>query len=267
MFATHCLVAAILVMLPLPALAWGPEGHEIVAHIAARELGPRARAEVSALLGGDAEAMMVADADWADEIRDARPDSARWHFVDIELGSNGFVRSRDCPHDDCVVAQIEKDVRIAADRRQPRAARAEALKFLIHFAGDVHQPLHAADNHDAGGNDIKLRLGNRRTNMHHVWDTVLVESLGRDAAEIAMEIRTETPPRQRVAWRLGSAADWATESFLVARRSIYSPLLAQPSRQPAQLPRSYWDNALPLVRTQLAKAGVRLGWLLNTMFK
>jgi len=120
---TRLLLAGLL-LLPAPALAWGPEGHEVIAHIAARELTPKAKAQVSALLGGDAEAMMVADSNWADEIRDARPDTARWHFVDIPLGSAGFVRARDCPDNDCVVGQIEADARIVADSSQPNAKRA-----------------------------------------------------------------------------------------------------------------------------------------------
>src|SRR5262249_45212851 len=123
-------LAAGLILLPLPALAWGPEGHEIVAHIAARQLTPRARGEIAALLGGDAEAMMVRGANWAEETRDLRPETPAWHFVNIERDSSGYVPARDCPHDDCVVAQIARDRAIAADRRRPRARRAEALLFL-----------------------------------------------------------------------------------------------------------------------------------------
>jgi len=245
------LAGSMLLLFPAPALAWGPEGHEVIAHIAARELTPRARAQLSALLGGDAEAMMVADANWADEIRDARPDTARWHFVDIPLASAGFVRARDCPDSNCVVGQIEMDARAAADPGRSRAVRAEALKFLIHFVGDVHQPLHAIDNHDHGGNDIKLRLGRYRTSLHHFWDTVLVEAMGDDAAAVAAGIAAHVTPRDGTLWQSGTPVGWANESWAVAKRGIYD-------RQ---------GDPRGLARIQLARAGVRLAWLLNAMFR
>ncbi|HTW36677.1 MAG TPA: S1/P1 nuclease, partial [Rhizomicrobium sp.] len=130
------------------ALAWGAEGHQIIAHIAASKLTPRAQAEVSQLLGGNTETAMVQASTWADEIRPSRRETAPWHFVDIPIGSSGYDASRDCVHDDCVVAQIIRDESVIADRRLVPAVRAEALKFLIHFVGDIHQPLHASNNHD-----------------------------------------------------------------------------------------------------------------------
>jgi hypothetical protein len=234
-----------------PALAWGPEGHEIIAHIAARELTPLARARIAALLGGKAEAMMVVDANWADEIRDAQPQTAQWHFVDIPLGSNGFLRSRDCPRGDCVVAQIDKDARNLADRKSPPARRAKALKFLIHFVGDVHQPLHCIDNHDRGGNTVAVRLGRRRTNLHHLWDTLLVEGMGEDAAAVAAGIEARLTPVEETALRSGTPVDWANESFRAAKRGIYGRR-ADPQG---------------LVRRQLAAGGLRLGWMLNRLLR
>jgi hypothetical protein len=258
----------LFVLLPLPALGWGPQGHEIVAHIAARELSPRARAEVSALLGGDAEAMMVTQANWADEIRDARPQTTRWHFVNIPLGAAGFDPRRDCPGGDCVVVQIETDLRILADRKRSRAARAEALRFLIHFVGDIHQPLHAIDNHDRGGNDVKVRLAPRQTpvNLHQVWDTRVLGALpASDAAILATQIAAPLSASAKASWRSGAAARWANESARLAAQAIYPELGDyRPGGRPILLPRDYLKREAPAVRAQLARAGVRLGWLLNT---
>src|SRR5471030_179513 len=129
------LLTFVLLALPSPALAWGAEGHEIVAAIAAHELTPRARA--AHLLGG--EAMLVLASNWADEIRDQRQGTGRWHFVDIPLAAPGYHPRRDCPDRACVVAQIENDMRILDSRRLNDSTRAEALRFLIHFVADVHQ--------------------------------------------------------------------------------------------------------------------------------
>jgi nuclease S1 len=230
-------------------------------------LTPRARAEVAALLDGPAEAMMVTGSNWADEIRDTRPETTAWHFVDIELDSPGYQPARDCPHDDCVVAQIDRDRAIAADRRQPRARRAEALLFLIHLAGDVHQPLHAIDDHDRGGNEISVRLGERRTNMHHVWDTSMVEALGGNASVIAGTIAARVTPAQKAAWQAGTPANWANETFGVARRDIYERLGPGSRYRQVFLPRRYFADEAPVVERQLARAGYRLAWMLNGMFR
>ena len=157
-----------LFLLAGPALSWAPEGHQVVAAIALRELTPTARARVAALLGG--ETVMVLDSSWADEIRDQRPETTGWHYVNIELGSGGYDAARDCPSGNCVVAQIERDEKILSDPRQSKDAKVEALRFLIHFVADLHQPLHAADRQDKGGNQELVRWGKKRTSLHQIWD-------------------------------------------------------------------------------------------------
>ena len=115
-----CFLAATMLVIDVvrkPASAWGLEGHQIVAHIAARELTPAARAQVQDLLGGEAARAMVEASTWADEVRPTRPATAPWHFVNIPIGSGGYEPRRDCPRDDCVVAQIERDARIVGDRQ------------------------------------------------------------------------------------------------------------------------------------------------------
>jgi hypothetical protein len=251
-------VALLLILLPAPAFAWGAEGHEIAALIAARELTPAARAQVAHLLGS--EAMLVQDANWADEIRDQRRDTGAWHYVDIPLNAPGYDAQRDCPSRDCVVAQIENDVRVLHNRKLDDRARAEALRFLIHFVADVHQPLHAEDNDDKGGNRVRVEIGRERANRHTVWAVDVIDILGFDAGAAADGIERSMTPANRKAWAAGTPASWANESHAVARDRIYPPLTG---RRELRLPRDYaWRNA-ELTRTQLAKAGLRLAWLLN----
>jgi hypothetical protein len=261
-FPKFLALAALLGLLPLPALGWGPEGHEIIAGIALRELTPAARSQVARLLGGPA--MMVADSNWADEIRDQRRDTGRWHYVDIPLQAPGYDPRRDCPRQDCVVAQIENDRRTLADTRLSDGVRAEALRFLIHFVADAHQPLHAQDNGDKGGNDIHVFLGRKRTNLHRLWDSDVAEASGRDPDAVADGIERSVTPAQRKAWASGSPGQWANEAHAIARDQIY-PMLG--NRRELHLPRDYaWQEA-PLARQQFAKAGVRLAWLLNNTLK
>ncbi|MGH8151097.1 MAG: S1/P1 nuclease [Steroidobacteraceae bacterium] len=255
-----------------PALAWGNEGHRIVALIAADGLSPAARAEVARLLGPDDRDADVRDAmeavsTWADDIRRERPDTERWHFVDIEISAGGYDAARDCPDDDCVVAQIAKDERVVADVRLAGPERAEALRFLIHFVGDIHQPLHCADDHDRGGNAVRVAIGGEETNLHAVWDTKVVAALGHDPRAVAADLAARITPQERRAWSRGGPAAWANESFAIAKRDIFGPLHgAGESGELVALPDDYAVRERPVAARQLEKAGVRLAMVLNATF-
>jgi hypothetical protein len=255
---TRVVILFLLVLLPGPALAWGAEGHEIVALIALKALTPQARARAARLLGG--VPMLVHDANWADEIRSLRPETGQWHYVNIPLAARGYDPRRDCPGGACVVAQINRDLAILNNRKAPAAAQAEALRFLIHFVGDVHQPLHAADNNDNGGNAVHVRIGAERTSLHHIWDVDVVETMGLDAAGIAAGIGRAVSPAQRKAWQAGGAAQWANEAQAIAREAVYP---VTHGRYNLRLPPAYLRQNQSVARLQLARAGVRLAWLLN----
>ena len=257
-----CVLAALLMLTPFPAFAWSPEGHEIVALIAMRELTPAARNQVARLLGSPA--MMAHDASWADEIRDRRPGTGPWHYVDIPLEASGYDKNRDCPRANCVVAQIENDLRILADRKLDERMRADALRFLIHFAADIHQPLHAEDHDDKGGNEVRVTLGRERSTLHRVWDSDVVEALGFDSERVAASLEQSIMPSQRKAWAFGTPAQWANEAHAIARDQIYPPL---GGRYQLRLPRDYPKAEMAITRTQLSKAGLRLAWLLNGIFR
>jgi hypothetical protein len=247
-----------------PALAWAPEGHQIVAAIAARELTQTARAQISSLLGGEAAAMMVLESSWADEIRQQRPETNSWHYVNIELGSGGYRPARDCPNRDCVVGQIERDTAILSDPSASKPARREALLFLIHFIADLHQPLHAADRHDKGGNDLKLRFKDKRLSLHQVWDQEVVAVMGDDYARVAGNIMARLTAGQKAELENGTPTDWANESMIIAARKIYAPL--PPSGRITLAP-DYPRREMDLTRLQLTRAGLRLAATLNRVFR
>jgi hypothetical protein len=252
------ILAGFILFTTAPAFAWGAEGHEIVALVAAQELTPAARAQVANLLGS--ESMLVHESNWADEIRDQRPDTGPWHYVDIPLRATGYDPRRDCPGRDCVVARIENDQHVLANPKLGRSVRADALRFLIHFTADVHQPLHSEDNDDKGGNQVRVTLGRERANLHRIWDAEVVEAQGRDAGTVADGIARSISPAQRKAWAAGTPSGWANEAHAIARDQIYPQLMG---RRQLRLPRDYALQHATIARVQLAKAGVRLAWLLN----
>jgi hypothetical protein len=196
-------------MAPHSALAWGNEGHEVVALIAQAHLDPPVKKKVSALLAADTSNLtahdIASEATWADEYRNANIDNSRaltsnWHFVDIEIDGPNIDQA--CfghpepshpasagPAKDCVVDKIQEFADELANPDTDPEEQVVALKFLLHFIGDLHQPLHAADDHDRGGNDKKVSAaGQASGNLHHYWDDVFVEQLGPNAKSIASDL-------------------------------------------------------------------------------
>jgi hypothetical protein len=263
-----------------PALAWGPEGHAIVADIAEAHLSAAARSEVAELLALEGHTHLDEVSSWADAVRPQRPETAPWHYVDIPLDASTYDAERDCPNDDCVVTRIVSFERILADTSALPADRLEALKWLVHFVGDIHQPLHAEDHGDRGGNDIRLTYFKQRTNLHAVWDGKIIEyaldltlgpdySFDHDAVRAdARALNAAIADADRARWAPGhltsnlaqAVVAWANESHALARTVAYPNL---PAERRGQWAIGYQRAAWPVVQYQLERGGIRLAELLN----
>lgn len=250
------------------AFGWGNTGHKAIVEIAAARLTPAAQKEVAALLGSpDALTGLTQYASWADEIRRGRGDTKNWHFVDIPVGEAGYDPARDCDKDDCIVAQIHREIAMLKDKSLAEPVRAEALRFLIHFVGDIHQPLHSADNQDRGGNEVKVMAGERKTNLHSVWDTATVNAIDTDPDKIAALLGPRITPELAAKWSASTPEDWANESFLIAKTKIYPDFPGSGTTlAPIVLKSDYTASMGPITAMQLAKAGVRLAAVLNEVF-
>jgi hypothetical protein len=256
---------ALWLLSPSPVLAWGADGHEVVAHLAAMNLTPKARAAVAALLGGEAEAAMVIAANWADEIRDARPETSTWHYVTLQVGGDlHYDAARDCAGDNCIVAQIARDEAVLKSNA-PADQKLEALKFLIHFAGDIRQPMHAGEDNDRGGNASTVSYrGGKRESLHKFWDDDMVISLGRDDAAIAKNIDTALNQSQKAALMAPALpATWAEESATIAKTVIYPQM--HHDKSVALKDQDVMGDA-QISRLQLARAGYSLAGMLNRIF-
>jgi S1/P1 Nuclease len=267
-----------------PACAWGDLGHHVTALIAYRHLTPAAKVKVDALLAGDADTLTPPDfasrATWADKYRNGHRETAAWHFVDIEIDhpdlglacfgfptlNAGQVASAG-PAEDCVVNKIAQ---FEVELRAPTTAASErliALKFLMHFVGDLHQPLHASDHHDRGGNCVGLfpSPDGHDTNLHAYWDIGVVEALGGTADTIADSLDRRITPNGLSAWGQGDAKAWAMESFDLSRRDVYA-LASRPTCKDhgtVALTPAYRTAAVQDAALQLEKAGIRLAVVLN----
>ena len=246
--------------LPSSALAWGKLGHRLVAQVAERDLTPAARAEVSRLLAGEPDPTLPGIASWADELREHDPDlgkrSARWHYVNIGESNCRYEARRDCPDGDCVIEALKTQTAILADRTRPRAERAQALKFVVHFVGDVHQPLHAGYARDKGGNDVQVHFDGQGTDLHTLWDSRMLLSTGRSEQTYLDHLRTLPRPTLPAMTLPPPAAAWAEQSCHVVTQPDFYP-------RRAKLEQAYADKHLPIAERQLRAGGVALAAVLN----
>jgi hypothetical protein len=255
-FLPACVLLPLLLAVAAPAGAWGWLGHRLVAALAWQQLQPEVRAEIETLLAGEAEASLPGIANWADQLRENDPDlgrrSARWHYVNIAEHDCAYDAARACPGGDCVVGAIREQAAILADRSRPREERLQALKFVVHFVGDVHQPLHAGYGHDKGGNTVQVRFDGDGSNLHRLWDSGLLHSA--DLDEAAWLQRLGEGPHYVPG--KGDAADWARNSCRIA---------LQPGFYPSQpvIDDGYVRTWRPVAERQLERGGAHLAALLN----
>ncbi len=274
------------------ASAWAPEGHEIVGRIAEYYLTPAAREKVEEILGGR---KLYANeiASWPDAIRGTKeyeaiyPNNGRWHYVDYNASKRYNDDFKLEPPEDghSIVTQLGRWKDVLADGRNSNAKRLDALRFVVHFAGDMHQPMHCAYRYgDMGGNMIPVNSfkGNHYSfgpetpmdyapSLHSIWDDAMVQEAmaGLTPFVFAKQLRKEITPENLRRWRREDIPAWAVDSYWRARKQAYRWTNGQHLPFKWSLPgmdltgENYIDARLPVVREQLQKAGVRLAHLLN----
>ena len=243
----------------LPALAWGPEGHDLVARIADAQLTAEARARVAAILGPGVG--MASVSSWPDQIRHDRPETGPWHYVDIPIDKPGLDMARDCPKGNCVIAAIAAMRAKLRDAATPAPERREALMFVIHFIGDMHQPLHSSDNHDKGGNEVHIVFHGQPGNLHGLWDSGLLGRMGKED-----DLFTRLSPasaRHRRRFAKGTVNDWAEQAHKLAQEMVYGKLPHAAPGAPIEIGADYERRAGAVIELQIERAGARLATVLN----
>jgi hypothetical protein len=257
-----------------PASAWAELGHQLVGELAQARLTPEASRQVGELLQDEPVPTLAGVAYWADALRSADPErfraTSRWHYVSLAEGPCRYQGARDCADGACVVEAIEAQARLLGDASQPRAARRDALKFLVHLVGDAHQPLHASHRPDKGGNAFQVSLrtsippeayaraqyrqGIMGTNLHSVWDYYVLAGAERALPEYARRLQTE--PGAPQARSDADPAAWAEESCRVIDEAGLYPAAHL-------MQHDYLDSMRPLAERRVATAAQRLAHLLN----
>ena len=278
------LLALAALAIASPAHAYWEYGHQTIAQIAMKNVTPRTARAVRALLAKSAlldtpqcpattpEGASV----WADCVKPLKNADGTsrfgyaygWHFQDVEI-CEPFAASlaAACKDGNCVSAQINRDVAILKDTGASEKERVQALVFLLHFVGDLHQPLHAGEKNDSGGNKVAASYNGyspERFNLHSIWDGPLAERAITSGPTLVR--RFPTAEREQVA--AGTVAEWSRESWQVAHDSVYASIEpggdpCAPSPAKAVLDAATIERLVPVARLQVERGGLRLAKLLD----
>jgi hypothetical protein len=234
---------------PISALAWGAQGHQVVAKLAQAQLSAPARREVDRLLALEPGETLASISTWADERRN--PTTAAWHYLNFPRDTCTYDRERDCPDGQCVVGAIEKQTAVLRSNA-PDERRLAALKYLVHLVADVHQPLHGGYRDDKGGNTYQVQALGRGSNLHALWDSGLIKSLDEDVDALTARLQRAPVPNGANALNPVHAAEESCR--IVGEQGFYPP---------RKVGHDYAERYMTVIEQRLNTAGARLALLLN----
>jgi hypothetical protein len=223
--------------------SWGSTGHQTVAKIGEERLNSLAKVRANELLNKQSFASVST---WADTVRRRRPYTAGWHYVNIPRDETNFDRTRDCVKGNCIVAALERQVKDLGDYSLTKTKRQEALKFIIHFVGDIHQPFHAVDDDDRGGNLVPVMFFDRKSNLHAVWDTDILQWA---IANKELQLKPKDDRGKT------DFEDWANESHDLAVKAYVEPNRSLRTR--------YSRKNIRVIEDRIEAAGIRLADIVN----
>lgn len=257
------LLSCIFVLFCLVLVSWGVTGHHAIGKIAENHLSPTAKTAVKDLLGEESLADVSV---WADQLR-MKPEfkyTTAWHYINLPLGLNYAEFKDKVEHmtEDNVYSATLKQEQILADTSSSKDKRIESLKFIVHFKGDLHQPMHISRAEDQGGNTIKMTYDGKDTNMHSLWDTNMIAHQGMDDQQLAAKL-DHIPSGKIKKWQHDPLMKWMWESY-----QISSKLYAESDEANGhQIDEKYYKNHLPIVELRIQQAGIRLAGVLNAILK
>jgi hypothetical protein len=264
----HALIILILTFNPPDAhsttLMWGGDGHRLVCEVAFRHLAPEAKVMVSHLRAGES-GTFAESCTWADDVRDDRPETYNYHFINIPARQSGMSMTRDCgdPAKRCAPWAIKHYATILADSTKTTLARSEALKFLSHFVGDLHQPLHAGRPGDLGGNRVYVSFfgdrgtPDRRLNLHSVWDSRILSRANLRGPQDANQLIAAITTTEVSTWANSDVVAWTNESYLIDEEFVYDV------GSGGNLAETYYNRALNVTKRRIQQAGIRLAHVIN----
>ena len=308
--------ALFLLFSPARAWPWGCDGHQAVAVIAEKHMNAHALEMANKLLQSEpidpalsrycasqGLDLMADSSTWADDLRSSRPEASPWHFIDIPRDAPRSALAESCPASaGCVTSAIAHQLELLRSDGTDARVRADALRFIIHFMGDIHQPLHCVSNNDMGGNCVPVDFfGNAPVeknpqfesyapNLHSIWDSAIIQRLKGTETEAQWAASLDQQFSSHVGgWEKEgvNVENWAWESHELADSVVYAKLpVAVPVEKPLpvkscvddkhistrmlklheHMSQQYVEVVGPTINEQIAKAGVRLAMVLDQIW-
>jgi hypothetical protein len=255
----------ILLMFPVVFLliSWGFNGHKTIGQIAWRHLSPQAKTAVRELLGDES---LAGAATWADEVRNDPQyrKTVSWHFINVPTGLSFEQFKSQVANAGSVNAYkaLLSQEKTLSDPKSSHEERLAALKFIAHFVGDIHQPMHVSRAEDKGGNTVQLSYDGKGTNLHALWDTKLLEHIGLNYQELAEKY--DHPSEAEIKeWQAQPPIIWAWESYQISGK-LYEEADGMKGRNIGD---DYYEKHFGIIERRIEQAGIRLAGVLNTLFK
>ncbi|MBC7475654.1 MAG: S1/P1 nuclease [Candidatus Sericytochromatia bacterium] len=280
------IVLLLVVSSSKPAMAWWESGHQTVAIIAENHLTNNAKNKINEILGNSTghtvhlnEIAVCADVIKHHSINCAHDfklkkssKTGNWHFIDISLSEkNPTVESIEkyCVNGDCVLDQMKNEISTLKDKSASQFEKQKSLMFLVHFMGDIHQPLHCIDDEDKGGNDKEVFLYaptvDKKMNLHSLWDNIIQENKPKEnitPESLSVLLEKDILKKKTNNWLKGNTSSWTLESFNIAKNVIY----ANYKKNNGHLEKNYQAKMQPIAYQQIEKGGLRLAKILNDIF-
>lgn len=266
-----CLVLACLSLAGYSddAASWGPAGHTAVGIIAVEQLQPHALRELEKIVSPLTKEAMAQACNWPDVLRET--DAGKWssplHYVNIPRDGETYSTARDCPvpapglaSDDrperfCVTESIKFYAAELADREAPGEKRWQAFAWLCHLVGDLHQPLHAGFGDDRGGNQVEVVFNDENMNLHHFWDSALIQQKAGSWQYLVGQLGVFPPAEEGSTWLPAMVDGWTTESHNLDRNFVYPA--------PEHIDATYASQSWELIQIQIRVAAARLATIIN----
>ncbi|TXD48747.1 S1/P1 nuclease [Polaribacter sp. IC073] len=235
---------------------WGQNGHRVTGKIAENHLKKKAKRKIDKILNGQSLAFVST---YADEIKSDKAfrKYSSWHYVNMDLDES-YADTAKNPKGD-IVTGINKCIEVLKDKNSSDEDKTFHLKMLIHFVGDLHQPMHIGQREDKGGNTIQVQWFGQGANLHSVWDTKMIENWNMSYLELADNAR-DLSKKQIAAIEAGTLVEWVDEIHEVTKKVYNSVEVGE------KLSYRYSYDHFGTVRDQLQRGGIRLAKILNDIF-
>lgn len=263
MFARRLLLPGLVWILgaaaPSPLPAWSDVIHQAIARVAAERVGDNVTRRHRFMMGTAAQ--LEDSAAWAEAVIGERPETEAWHSITIPPDATELDLDRDCPVGDCLPTKIREQEGIVRLGFKEKPEQIEAFRYLVHLVGDLHQPLHAGYPPGSGGDETAAIYQGRRISLDDFWDHAVFD--GEDVDRLAERIRARITAEKAREWTRGTLRDWTWDTHLAAVRVAYGAL---PAGDPKRLDGEYAERARAAAEEQLAKAAVRLAFILDRVW-